>query len=102
MVCCTVLLLGRYIIEGEKDAISPKRRGTKVAPHYKLEVEGGKEEYLCLRLTDTPLENPFEDFEAVLVQRKMEADAFYDGLIRSTSDREEYRVCRQSYAGGCC
>ena len=74
----------RYVINDEKEAVSPDERGTKVAAHHVLEVQGGEERVLRCRLTiaKEASEQPFgEDFEKIFESRKNDADQFYDSVI---------------------
>ncbi|CAB4005819.1 Glycosyl hydrolase family 63 C-terminal domain-containing [Paramuricea clavata] len=92
----------RYVINGEGEAVSPKKKGTKVAAHHVLEIQGGEERVLRVRLTiaKDASEKPFgEDFEKIFESRKNEADQFYSGVISDELTGEEKLVARQSYAG---
>ncbi len=93
-----------YIINNEKDAISPKKRGTKVSPHYLLEVEGGKQVTVKLRLTNKELtSDPFRpEFDTVFDDRIREADDFYGALIPASLGEQQKMVSRQAYAGEQC
>jgi hypothetical protein len=77
----------RYVIQGEKDAVSTKKRGTKVAPYYVVEVPAGGECTLKCRLMalEEVVKDPFceRSFGAVLEQRRKEADEFYKIVIPS-------------------
>lgn len=69
------------IVTGEKDAVDPRERGTKVAPYYILGVPAGEEKSVRVRFF-TEDEDPKvyfgDDFDAVFEQRKKETDEFYD------------------------
>ena len=74
----------RYVINGEDDAVNPKKKGTKVAAHHVLEVQGGEERVLRVRLTiaKDASDKPFgEEFEEIFQSRKDDADEFYSGVI---------------------
>ena len=65
---------------GEKDAVSPRPRGTKVAPHYVLTVPSGGSAEVRVRLYDskeTPVQSFGAAFEEIFQKRKKEADEFY-------------------------
>ena len=93
----------RYLIDGEKDAINPKKKGTKVAPHYKLEVEGGKEVVVKMRLSSKAFDaktNPFgRDFDDIFADRIKEADEFYERLLSPNLGPQQALISRQAYAG---
>ena len=97
------LSLTRYLIDGEKDAINPKKKGTKVAAYYPLEVEGGKEVVVRLRLTNKAFDaktSPFgKEFDTIFADRIQEADEFYDCLLSKTLGPQQALISRQAYAG---
>lgn len=75
----------RYIIHGEKDAVNPKKKGTKVAPYYVLIVGADEERVLRCRLMaeDEIVKDPFAErnFGAIIQKRLKEADEFYHVAI---------------------
>ena len=75
----------RFIIHGEKDAVNPKKKGTKVAPHYLLVVPSGEERVLQCRLVaeGDVVTEPFAErnFGAVIQKRLKEANEFYHVAI---------------------
>ncbi len=92
------------MIDGEKDAINPKKKGTKVAAHYTLEVEGGKEIVVRMRLTNKAFDaksgGPFgKGFDTIFADRIQEADEFYDCLLSKTLGPQQALISRQAYAG---
>jgi hypothetical protein len=91
----------RYLIDGEKEAINPKKRGTKLSPLYELEVEAGEETVLQMRLTNGELKsNPFgANFDEIFEDRLREADDFYKALIPTTIGPQQMLISRQAYAG---
>jgi hypothetical protein len=93
-----------YVVRGETGAVNPEQRGTKVAPHYQLTVAAGATQVVRLRLCAAgvePLANPFGDFEAVLGDRRREADQFYAAIIpaRIQANADQTNVMRQALAG---
>src|SRR5262249_13247017 len=44
--------INNYIVHGQKEAVSPEHKGTKVAAHYRLTVNAGGCEVVRLRLSD--------------------------------------------------
>ena len=99
-LCCSD---NRYLIDGEKEAINPKKKGTKVAPHYELEVEAGKEVVVRMRLSSVPFDaktNPFgREFDVIFADRIKEADEFYEGLLSENLGPQQALISRQAYAG---
>src|SRR5262249_5566574 len=57
--------INNYIVHGQKDAVNPEQKGTKVAPHYRVTVRPSDCEVIRLRLTDAVpgKANPFRDFD---------------------------------------
>ncbi|HRK31669.1 MAG TPA: hypothetical protein PLD59_11370, partial [Tepidisphaeraceae bacterium] len=91
-----------YVIHGKADAVNPKRTGTKMAPHYILDIPARESVIVRLRLaseaeaTDTPFG---KDFDRVFAKRIEETEEFYASKIPSVLDDEQRRLARQSYAG---
>ena len=54
----------RYVIDSERDAVNPERVGTKAAAHYALEVPGGGESVVRLRLRSSTSAATGSAFEA--------------------------------------
>ena len=75
----------RYVINGEKDAISPNGRGTKVAAHYALNLKPGESYKIRVKMQPKGASegNPFEKtvFDDVFANRIAEADDFYSKII---------------------
>jgi hypothetical protein len=89
------------IINGKNyDDLKQKTSGTKFAPVYRLDIEGGGSHTLYLRLTNQ--QNAFvskEDFDALFVQRKKEADEFYQSKFSNNISSELSNIQRQAIAG---
>jgi hypothetical protein len=91
-----------YVVSGRSVAINPARIGTKAAAHYRIEVPGGEQVTVRLRLFDAAHapEAPLSDeFDAIIERRRHEADAFYAQRLPDSASEEERRVMRQGYAG---
>ncbi|MFV0389897.1 MAG: MGH1-like glycoside hydrolase domain-containing protein [Pyrinomonadaceae bacterium] len=98
---------GEYLINKREDAIS-RKRGSKGAPVYSLEIEGESSEVIYLRFTEKNRAAKFSfktqaEFETacekVFEDRIKDADAFYDDLIPQNLDIDSQRIMRQSLAG---
>lgn len=92
----------RYVIDGEKEAVDPRERGTKVAPYYILEVPTGEEKSVRVRFfaeDEDPKVYFGDEFDNVFEQRKKETDEFYDVVIDKKATPEQRNMARQSYAG---
>ena len=100
--------INEHVVNGRQDAVNPDKRGTKAAAHYTVMVGAGESQTLRLRLSDTapgPSEGfskqrgPFGDFDTLLEQRRMEAEAFYAVVIPQSLSADAARVMRQALAG---
>ncbi|MGD9651733.1 MAG: glucosidase [Candidatus Dadabacteria bacterium] len=90
-----------YIVQGVTGAVNPEGTGTKVSPHYVLDVKGGEEISLNLRLSDAGnLKNPLgAEFDSVFEDRKREADEFYDKTTPFRISDDMKAVQRQAFSG---
>ena len=104
-----------YIIAGNKAAVNPQQTGTKAAAHFELAVPAGSAASVRLRLARssgresaqtssiqsrlTSAATGFSDFDAVLAQRRREADEFYAELQKDIIDPDARLVQRQAFAG---
>ncbi len=88
------------IIENKNTkALRQKKQGTKCAPVYQLQLEGGSSKTIYLRLTTTKTDTPFEkDFESLFKKRKKEADEFYQSILTNRSADLD-NIQRQAFAG---
>jgi hypothetical protein len=91
-----------YVVHGRTEAVNPAFAGTKAAALYRVEVPGGEEVIVRLRLAseqEAP-SSPFgQPFDRVFENRIKEADQFYETVIASELSDEERQVARQAYAG---
>jgi hypothetical protein len=92
----------RLLIDGDAAAINPERSGTKAAAHYQMTVPRGGSATLRVRLADTALGmdsvSP-SGFDAIIKQRRDEADAFYAAITPPSLSDDERLVARQALAG---
>jgi hypothetical protein len=86
------------VVDGRSDAVNPARTGTKVAAHTRLVVPAGARTTIRLRLDRTPIER-FDDADAVLVERRADADEFYAALTPDGVSDDAAAVMRQALAG---
>jgi len=89
-----------FVVHNRVDAVAADR-GTKAAALYVLDVPGGGDCSIRLRLRtadDTDIDS-FRDFNQTFDRRQREADAFYAVTIPEHLSVEERRVSRQAYAG---
>ncbi|MDT8383244.1 MAG: glucosidase [Gammaproteobacteria bacterium] len=88
-----------FVIHGNEQAVSPAGKGTKAAAHYVLDIEAGGSAVLRLRLAQKATDAPFTDFDALVTQRREEADVFYADLQTGIPDADTARIQRQALAG---
>ncbi len=97
----------RYVINGEKSAVNPARKGTKAAALYAAEIAPAKSWTICARLLD---ENPAQNrtaakqlfgasFDDVFARRIQEADEFYARRAHVGMGDDARLVQRQAFAG---
>lgn len=89
----------RYIINGER-CVNPQQIGTKACLMYKQAVPPGESWTLNFRLLEhAPANDALEDVEAIIEQRKKEADEFYEVIHPPLASEEERSIQRQALAG---
>jgi Glycosyl hydrolase family 63 C-terminal domain len=88
-----------YIVNGIKEAVNPKKTGTKVAYQYKKVIKSGETVEIKLRFSDNGLVNCNGDFEEIFSLRKSECDEFYADIQKDTESEELKMIQRQAYAG---
>ena len=110
-----------YVIHGRRDAVNPRREGTKCAVHHELRLGAGEQRVLRMRLSSGRPDGAAAfgaPFSTTIADRRREADEFYESIevhgfsglrevaprvppagAKGTADGELKRVSRQAYAG---
>ena len=90
-----------YIVNGRRDAVNPKREGTKSAARYHLNVPAGGDSVIRLRLSaDVSGAGALgPEFDQLFAQRIADADEFYRPLAAPETSDDERLVQRQAFAG---
>ncbi len=88
----------RHIVNGE-DCINPARFGTKACFHCRATVPAGGSEIFEFRYTGEELESPLEDVERVILERRKDADEFYESIHPPKATEDEKNIQRQAFAG---
>jgi hypothetical protein len=88
----------RLIVNGEP-SINPDEYGTKACMHYRAQVPAGQSAVWRFRLTPERLSSPLSDVDAVVVERRAEADEFYAAIHPPHASQDERLVQRQALAG---
>ena len=94
--------INNYVVQGERNAVNPEKKGTKCAAHYQLNVGAGKTAVVRLRLTELPslaVGDAFRTFSTSLQTRQAEADSFYKSVTPERLSADEALVMRQALAG---
>lgn len=93
--------INNYVVNGQKEAVNPEGTGTKVSPHYILEIGAGQSKKVRLRLSDSPnIGQPFgREFEEIFETRIKEADEFYNRVTPFSMKEDTRKVQRQAFAG---
>jgi len=91
--------IGDTIVAGRQNAVNPAQTGTKAAAHYQLDVPAGITSVIRLRLSNSPPDDPFGDFDQTVEQRRLEADEFYRAITPSHVGEDAANVMRQALAG---
>ncbi len=89
----------RLVIDGETAAINPAKEGTKAAAWYQGDLGSGAAVVYRLRLSNSQLEDPFDEFDVLFDRRQSEADDFYESVQPGNLDEESRRIQRQAFAG---
>ncbi|GIW80689.1 MAG: glucosidase [Gemmatales bacterium] len=92
----------RHVVHAEP-AINPNQIGTKAALNYRFDgIPPGESVVLRLRLcprSQQLSDDPLDEVDRVLAQRRREADAFYDTIHPPHATEDERRIQRQAFAG---
>jgi hypothetical protein len=103
--------INNFLVHQQSAGLNPKGIGTKVSPHYRVEVNPGQCQIIRLRLNMVaPRDlnakfpegnrNPFgEHFDVIMKTRLEEADQFYSTVIPPSLDPDAAKVMRQAMAG---
>jgi mannosylglycerate hydrolase MGH1-like protein len=88
----------RFIVQGE-NCINPGRTGTKSCIRYRYDVPARGSVVLRLRLTPEKFRRPLDEVDAIVTQRKTEADEFYAVVHPPKASSDEKAIQRQALAG---
>ncbi len=90
-----------YLIHGQRSAINPVERGTKVAGHFPARLAPGAGLTVRLRLTDkSPAGGAFgKSFDQTFAEREAEAGEFFAQRIPEHCGDDARSIQRQAFAG---
>ena len=92
----------RFLVDGEKKAVSPAPEGTKTAALFHFVIPPGGSITVRCRLNSLRETNNLiglDHFEETFAERIAETDEFYEGIIPDGIKEEERMIFRQGYAG---
>jgi hypothetical protein len=90
------------VVDGDRAAVNPARRGTKAAAHYAIELEPGESRVFRFRLQPHRKAQAARlgpEFDWIFARRQAEADRFYDRVLDPKLAPEERHVARLAQAG---
>jgi Glycosyl hydrolase family 63 C-terminal domain len=91
------------VLHGKQGAVNPEKRGTKVAAHHHINVDGGQSKVIRLRLSTSSTDEkskPFgKQFDEVFADRVRETDDFYKSVTPPSANEDAAKVMRQALAG---
>jgi hypothetical protein len=88
-----------YVVNNDRSAVNPQRRGTKAAVLYTLTVPARGTARIRLRLSASELPDPFADFDDLAAARARECEEYYDTFQREQKNEDARLVQRQAFAG---
>jgi hypothetical protein len=89
----------RFVVDGDTSAVNPEMRGTKACARFRALVPPGGSVQFRLRLTPPAVSDPLSAVDAVLEERRGEADEFYDAIHPPGATDDERLIQRQAFAG---
>lgn len=90
----------RRVIHGDLEAVNPARQGSKMAALHRLSLGPGQRSVVRARMRlGSPVEAPFESFDAMVARRRADADEFFTAISSPSFSEEEHLVYRQALAG---
>ncbi|HEY7260819.1 MAG TPA: hypothetical protein VH589_04955 [Trebonia sp.] len=93
--------IGDHLLSGAA-TVNPDGEGTKAAAHVALQVPGGGQASVLVRLTregPEALAEPFAGATELIARRRAEADEFYEAITPPTVSDDAKAVMRQALAG---
>jgi hypothetical protein len=95
--------INNFVVQGQRDAVNPDRKGTKVAAHYRTNLGAGETKVIRLRLSSGAPEQKGKlfgkQFDEVFADRLREADEFYKSITPPSVGEDAAKVMRQALAG---
>lgn len=92
----------KFLVDGEKDAVSPIPSGTKTAAALHFVIPPGESITVRCRLNSLRETNDLvglDQFDETFAERIADTDEFYEDIIPKGSTPDESMIFRQGYAG---
>ena len=90
----------QYVVDGNRDAVNPKKTGTKAAALYVLDVPAGGSSEVRLRLSTGSRAKLFgRSFDTSFAARIADTDEFYERIAAPSLSDDQKRIHRQALAG---
>jgi hypothetical protein len=91
----------RRIVNGELHAVNPVLSGTKACGWLRVEVDPGASYSMHMRLkpADRGPRTADRDIDQLILDRRAEADEFYNNIHPERASKEERGIQRQAFAG---
>lgn len=88
-----------FVTKGYQQYLNPKDFGTKTAAIYKLTIPAGGSAVVKFRMMHQQSKDALEHCDAILEERKRDADEFYGEIQERVKDPEMRNIQRQAYGG---
>lgn len=86
-----------FVVHQNSNAVNPQNEGTRAALYIKDEIQGGKSKIFNFQLSNKPDIEPAP--KKHFIQRKKEAQHYYDTIIPSSLPDEDKDIMQQAFAG---
>lgn len=87
------------VVNWRPEFVNPKRTGTKAAGWFRANVPAGGEFVVEVRFSPSRHAEPFEDFDAIFVNRRREADDYFETIQPDTLSADDRLIHRRAVAG---
>jgi hypothetical protein len=95
--------INNCVVQGNRDAVNPGKKGTKVAAHYQINIGAGQTKVIRVRLSNSSPEQKGKlfgkQFDEIFAGRLREADEFYKSITPPSLGEDTAKVMRQALAG---
>lgn len=88
-----------YVVNGDSNHINADNYGTKAAAIYKLIIPAGESREVKFRMMHQDADEAITDCEAIINERKRDADEFYADIQSRIVEDDLKNIQRQAFAG---